>query len=66
MSGLAGFIKEGRCKTAPFLFGVLGLSAVIGYLDLVLLPALAFFIGLTGYAIWRKQRRTHVTNKDGG
>lgn len=38
------------------LFGVVGLAALIGYLDYVLLPALAFFIGLTGYAIWRKKK----------
>ena len=38
------------------LFGVVGLSALVGYLDFVLLPALAFFIGLTIYAYLRKRR----------
>ncbi|MEC4879707.1 mercury resistance system transport protein MerF, partial [Pseudomonas sp. NC26] len=36
--------------------GVVGLSALTGYLDYVLLPALAIFIGLTIYAIQRKRQ----------
>ena len=35
---------------------VVGLSALTGYLDYVLLPALAIFIGLTIYAIQRKRQ----------
>ncbi len=38
------------------LLGVVGLSALTGYLDYVLLPALAIFIGLTIYAIQRKHQ----------
>ena len=38
------------------LLGVVGLSALTGYLDYVLLPALALFIGLTIYAVRRKQK----------
>jgi len=38
------------------LFGVVGLSAVLGWLDYVLLPALAVFIGITLYALWRRGR----------
>ena len=38
------------------LLGVVGLSALTGYLDYVLLPALAIFIGLTIYAIQRKRQ----------
>ncbi|MDN3562581.1 mercury resistance system transport protein MerF [Halomonas sp. 86] len=34
----------------------MGLAGLTGYLDVVLLPALAFFIGLTIYAIWRKKQ----------
>ncbi|MCC4289570.1 mercury resistance system transport protein MerF, partial [Vreelandella aquamarina] len=34
------------------LLGTVGLAGLTGYLDVVLLPALAFFIGLTIYAIW--------------
>jgi mercuric ion transport protein len=35
------------------LFGLLGLSAYIGWLDMVLLPILALFLILTGYALWK-------------
>ncbi|WP_445767755.1 mercury resistance system transport protein MerF [Rheinheimera sp.] len=38
------------------LLGVVGLSALTGFLDYVLLPALAVFIGLTIYAIQRKRQ----------
>ncbi|MCW5644192.1 MAG: mercury resistance system transport protein MerF [Rhodoferax sp.] len=38
------------------LFGVVGLSALVGYLDFVLFPALTFSIGLTIYAYLRKRR----------
>tara|TARA_E500000305_G_scaffold58802_1_gene47000 strand:+ start:8053 stop:8202 length:150 start_codon:yes stop_codon:yes gene_type:complete len=37
------------------LFGLVGLSAAVGYLDFVLLPALAFFVGLTMFALWRRR-----------
>ena len=35
------------------LFSVLGLSAFVGWLDMVLLPTLAIFLILTGYALWK-------------
>ena len=35
------------------LFVLLGLSAYIGWLDMVLLPILALFLILTGYALWK-------------
>ncbi len=38
------------------LLGTVGLAALTGYLDYVLLPALALFIGLTVYALWRKKQ----------
>lgn len=38
------------------LLGVVGWSALTGYLDYVLLPALAVFIGLIIYAVRRKQK----------
>jgi mercuric ion transport protein len=40
------------------LFGVVGLSAVVGYLDYVLLPALAVFVLITIYAVIRRVRNT--------
>jgi mercuric ion transport protein len=36
--------------------GALGLSAWLGWLDYVLLPPLAIFIGLTAFGFWRRQR----------
>ncbi len=41
-----------------------GLAALTGYLDYVLLPALAVFIGLTVYAFWRKKHydASHESN----
>jgi len=35
--------------------GGVGLSAILGYLDFVLLPALGIFIMITIYALWKRQ-----------
>ncbi len=54
--GVFGTVLVALCCVTPVLvivLGVIGLSALTGYLDVVLLPALALFIGLTIYAIWR-------------
>jgi len=58
-AGIFGTAIAALCCFTPvlvILFGVVGLSALVGYLDYVLLPALAFFIALTVYAVWRRQR----------
>jgi mercuric ion transport protein len=58
--GVTGTILVALCCFTPVLvvlFGIVGLSAVIGYLDYVLLPALLFFVVLTIYALWRRQSR---------
>jgi mercuric ion transport protein len=39
------------------LVGLVGLSAITGYFDYALLPALIFFVGLTLFAVWRRQAR---------
>ena len=60
-TGIIGTVIAALCCFTPVLavlVGILGLSAVLGWLDYVLLPALAFFIGLTIYAVWRRQRNT--------
>lgn len=57
--GLVGTALVALCCFTPvlvILVGVVGLSAITGYLDYVLMPALIFFVGLTGYALWRRQR----------
>ena len=54
-----GTVLVALCCFTPvlvILLGTLGLAALTGYLDYVLLPALVFFIGLTGYVIWRKKK----------
>ncbi len=56
--GIVGTAIMALCCFTPVLvvlFGVVGLAALIGYLDYVLFPALFFFIALTGYALWRRQ-----------
>ena len=59
-TGAIGSIILALCCFTPILvvlFGVVGLSAAIGWLDLVLLPALAVFLAITGYALWKRGRR---------
>lgn len=68
-TGIAGTVVAAVCCFTPVLvvlLGVVGLSAVTGYLDFVLFPALAFFLGLTVYAFWRKQRRDQQASETGG
>jgi len=38
------------------LFGAVGLSAVLGYLDYVLIPAMVLFLGIVAYAAYRRRR----------
>lgn len=49
------------CCVSPILvvvLGLVGLGAITGYLDFVLLPALALFLGLAVYAGTRQQQDT--------
>ena len=58
--GIVGTAIVALCCFTPILvvlLGAVGLSAALGWLDYVLFPALAFFIGLTIYAIYRRQKR---------
>ena len=55
-TGIIGTIVAALCCFTPVLvvlLGAIGLSAVVGYLDVVLLPALVIFVGITVYALWR-------------
>ncbi len=57
--GLAGAAVTALCCFTPILVGLLGLvglGAVTGYLDYVLLPALAAFLGLALYSLSRRNR----------
>ena len=60
-TGIFGTVFAALCCFTPLLVvlvGVVGLSAITGYLDYVLFPALGFFILLTAYALWGKRSRT--------
>ncbi|MCW8884250.1 MAG: mercury resistance system transport protein MerF [Motiliproteus sp.] len=58
-TGIIGSVIAALCCFTPILvilLGAVGLSSLIGYLDFVLLPALALFICITIYAIARKSK----------
>jgi len=60
-TGLIGTVVAALCCFTPILvilLGAIGLSALMGWLDYVLLPALAVFAGITVYALWIRQRTT--------
>ena len=48
------------------LVAAVGLSAITGYLDYVLYPALGFFVLLTLYALWRRRRLLPAEPAPGG
>lgn len=58
-TGIVGSVIAAICCFTPVLvvvFGVVGLSAWLGWLDYVLLPALAIFLGMSAYGLWRQLR----------
>ena len=58
-ASFAGAALIALCCFTPILVGLLGfvgLGAVTGYLDYVLLPALAGFLGLAVYGLLRRTR----------
>lgn len=64
-TGVGGSAIAAICCFTPvlvILFGAVGLSWAIGYLDYVLLPALAFFLALTVYAVVRLLRNRAATD----
>ncbi|MEO6031381.1 MAG: mercury resistance system transport protein MerF [Burkholderiaceae bacterium] len=57
--GIGGTLIAALCCFTPvlvILLGVVGLGALAGYLDYVLLPALVLFVGITIYAVQRRLR----------
>ncbi len=55
--GLVGTILSALCCFTPLLvvlLGAVGLSALVGWLDYVLLPSLFIFIAITIYALIKK------------
>ncbi|MEL6919940.1 MAG: mercury resistance system transport protein MerF [Pseudomonadota bacterium] len=58
ITGLIGTAVAALCCFTPvlvILLGAVGLSAIVGYLDYVLLPALGIFLLITTYALWKRQ-----------
>jgi len=57
--GVLGTVVLAICCFTPVLvvlFATLGLSALVGVLDLILLPALGIFLAITVYALIRRAR----------
>ena len=56
--GISGSIIAAICCFTPaltILLGAAGLAAAIGWLDLMLVPALVGFLIITGYALYRRR-----------
>lgn len=56
-TGIIGSVILAICCFTPILvilLGVIGLSAIVGWLDYVLLPGLGVFLAITGYALWKR------------
>ncbi|PIX75843.1 MAG: hypothetical protein COZ38_03480 [Rhodocyclales bacterium CG_4_10_14_3_um_filter_68_10] len=60
--GIVGTVLVALCCFTPIrviLLGAVGLAVFTGYLDVVLLPTLLVFVGLTIYAV-RRRKNTEV------
>ncbi len=58
-TGIVGFVVTALCCVTPILavlLGAVGLSAMLGYLDYVLIPAMIMFLGIVAYAAYRRRR----------
>jgi mercuric ion transport protein len=56
--GVIGTLVAIVCCVTPILvvaLGAIGLSSLVGGLDYALFTALAFFLALTGYALWKRR-----------
>ena len=60
-TGIGGFAFAAVCCVTPLLvvlFGALGVSAWLGWIDYALFAALGFFMLLTAYALYRRNAQT--------
>lgn len=60
LTGIVGTVVAALCCFTPLLvvmLGAIGLSAMLGWLDFVLLPALGAFAGITIYALARRRKQ---------
>jgi len=56
--GMTGTVVAMICCFTPLLvifLAAVGLSGIVGWLDYVLFPALALFIAITIYALWKRR-----------
>jgi mercuric ion transport protein len=59
-TGIVGMVVAALCCFTPVLvvlLGTVGLSAAVGYLDYVLVPAMLVFIALTIHAVLKHRKR---------
>jgi mercuric ion transport protein len=59
-TGIIGAVVAALCCFTPILailLGVAGVSLIAGWLDYVLLPAMAVFLAITAYALVRRSAR---------
>ncbi len=62
--GIVGTVVAALCCATPLLailLGAVGLSALVGWHDVVLLPAMALFLGIAAWALIRRhgQKESH-------
>ena len=58
-TGVIGSAVTAVCCFTPvlvLLLAALGVSAALGWIDWLLLPALAIFLAMTAYALWLRRR----------
>jgi mercuric ion transport protein len=58
-TGAIGSVVAALCCFTPVLVilaSAIGLSAMVGWLDYILLPTLVIFLSITGYALWKRRR----------
>ena len=63
-TGITGTVVTAVCCFTPVLvvlFGAIGLSAWLGWIDYVLFPALGIFVLLTIYAVYRRSRQSEAS-----
>lgn len=64
-SGVVGTMIAAVCCFTPILailLGAVGLAAVVGWLDYVLFPAMAIFLGIVACALLRRSRDDRAIN----
>ncbi|GAV19440.1 mercuric ion transport protein [Mariprofundus micogutta] len=64
-TGITGAVLSALCCFTPvlvMLLGIVGVSAWVGYLDYVLMPALLFFLALTVFALKKKDSESKTND----